>query len=78
MKTPVEWLFEQLWDTPKGKFDWYLLKAQALKMEKEQIIQAWKSGVDYRDNNGHGSTYLEIELGEQPNNYYNETFKEDR
>ena len=74
-QTAVEWLGEQLWETPKDKFKWYRLREKAKEMHKEEIEKAWKSGVDYRDNNGHGSTYLEIELGEQPNNYYNETFK---
>lgn len=37
-KTPVEWLFEKLWDEPKDKFTWYALRKKALEMEKEQIM----------------------------------------
>ena len=41
MKTPVEWLFEQLWETPKDKIEWYHLREEALKMEKEQMEYLW-------------------------------------
>jgi hypothetical protein len=59
-QTAVEYLFEQLWETPKDKFNWYLIFGQAKQMEKEQIEDA----IDYcRDK------YIDSE------NYYNETFK---
>lgn len=44
MKTPVEWLFDKLWDTPKDKFEWYLLRERALKIEKERMKDAWEDG----------------------------------
>ena len=62
MKTPVEWLFEQLWDTPKDKFEWHLLKERALKMEKERMKEAWDDGHD-----SFSSRTAE--------DFYNETFK---
>lgn len=37
-QTAVEWLFRQLWDTPKDKFEWYSILKQAKQMEEEQII----------------------------------------
>ena len=64
-QTAVEWLFEKLWETPKDKFNWYLIFGQAKEMEKEQIIEAHNQGYadGYRDN------------GNSPIDYYNETFK---
>jgi hypothetical protein len=39
MKTPVEELFELLWDTPKDKFTWYAIREQMLKKEKKQFVE---------------------------------------
>ena len=38
-ETPVEWLFQQLWDTPKDKFTWYSILSKALEKEKEGQIK---------------------------------------
>jgi hypothetical protein len=64
-QTAVEYLFEQLWETPKDKFNWYSILEQAKKMEKEQIMEAHNQGYadGYRDN------------GNSPIDYYNETYK---
>jgi hypothetical protein len=64
-QTAVEYLFEQLWETPKDKFNWYSILEQAKQMEKEQIMEAHNQGYadGYRDN------------GNSPIDYYNETFK---
>jgi uncharacterized protein (UPF0248 family) len=35
-QTAVEWLFEQLWNTPKDKLNWYAILQQAKEMEKQQ------------------------------------------
>jgi len=59
-QTAVDWLFEQLWDTPKDKLNWYAILKQAKEMERKQIIQA------FNDNLLDG-----LQVGEQ---YYNETF----
>jgi len=59
-QTAVDFLFEQLWETPKDKLNWYAILYQAKEMEKEQIIQA------FNDNLLDG-----LQVGEQ---YYNETF----
>ena len=37
-QTSVEWLFQQLWETPKDKFTWYSILEEAKAMEKQQII----------------------------------------
>lgn len=34
-ETPLTWLFQKLWDTPKDKLTWYALLAQAQEMEKQ-------------------------------------------
>lgn len=39
-QTAVQWLFEQLCETPKDKFQWYYLFEKAKEMEKQQIIEA--------------------------------------
>jgi len=43
--TATEWLFKQLWDTPKDKLTWYALLKEANKMFEQQIIDAYKYGV---------------------------------
>ena len=35
-QTAVEWLFEQLWNTPKDKLNWYAILQQAKEIEKQQ------------------------------------------
>ena len=35
-QTAVEYLFHQLWDTPKDKWNWYAILKEAKQMEKEQ------------------------------------------
>jgi hypothetical protein len=64
-QTAVEYLFEQLWETPKDKFTWYSILEKVKEMEKEQIMEAHNQGYadGYRDN------------GNSPIDYYNETFK---
>jgi DNA polymerase IIIc chi subunit len=37
-QTAVEYLFEQLWDTPKDKFIWHAILKKAKEIEQQQII----------------------------------------
>jgi hypothetical protein len=64
-QTAVEYLFEQLWETPKDKFNWYSILEKVKEMEKEQIMEAHNQGYadGYRDN------------GNSPIDYYNKTYK---
>ncbi len=39
--TPVEELFQLLWDTPKDKLTWFAIKNQMLQKEKLQISEAY-------------------------------------
>lgn len=64
-QSSVEWLFVELWNTPKDKFDWQSIFEQAKAMYKEEIIKAVSKGWDYNEE-GRVSW-----MGEQ---YYNETF----
>jgi uncharacterized protein (DUF2342 family) len=71
MKTAVEWLVEQLFKTNNNtndvkKIDSKSIIEQAKEIEKQQIIQSNRDGVDMIVNEKHFIT------GEQ---YYNETFK---
>jgi len=43
-QTSVDWLFQQLWETPKDKLTWHSILEQAKQMENEQIIDAYDKG----------------------------------
>jgi len=65
MKTPVEELFELLWDTPKDKLTWYAIRNRMVKKEMAIIIEAFHEGMrrqGWEPNRG---------IAEE---YYNETF----
>jgi len=36
-QTAIEWLFEQLWETPKDKFTWHAILDKAKEKEKQII-----------------------------------------
>ena len=65
MKTPVQELFDKLWDTPKDKFTWYAIRKEMLEKEKEVIVDAF---VDGKLDGWHNQWA-------DANDYYNETFK---
>jgi hypothetical protein len=44
-KTPVDWLFTQLWETPKDKMTWYKILMDAKKREKEEMWEVSKEGI---------------------------------
>ena len=50
-QTAVEWLFKQLWETPKDKFTWHSILEQAKEMEKEQMIEFAEFVATYSDKN---------------------------
>jgi hypothetical protein len=64
-QTAIEYLFEQLWETPKDKLTWNTILSKAKEMEKEQIMETHNQGYadGYRDN------------GNSPIDYYNKTYK---
>ena len=69
-QTAVEYLFEQLWETPKDKFTWYSILEQAKQMEKEQIKISWVSAWQDSMVNPLEYKYYEPEAEQ----YYNETY----
>jgi hypothetical protein len=67
-QTAVDWLFQQLWQTPKDKFTWYSILEQAKQIEKERIETAYNKGTV------HGIDYPESTLPITGEQYYNETY----
>ena len=65
--TPVEELFQLLWDTPKDKLTWFAIKNRMLEKEKEVIMDAYEAG-SHTEWDEH--TWMLVEKRE----YYNETF----
>ncbi len=56
-QTAVEWLFEQLWETPKDRLTWHTILKKAKEMEKKQQEQIteeseihWKSTLVITEN----------------------------
>ena len=43
-QTAVDWLFTQLWDTPKDKFEWQSIFLMAHQMHQEEIEEAHYDG----------------------------------
>jgi hypothetical protein len=58
-QTSVDWLFQQLWETPKDKLTWHSILEKAKQMEKQQMIEA----IDYCR-----ERYIDSE------NYYNQKY----
>jgi hypothetical protein len=64
-QTAVDWLFTQLWETPKDKFTWQSILKEAKEREKMQIERANLHGAS--------ATILhKLKLGQ----YYKETYEE--
>ena len=67
-QTATDWMFDQLWETPKDKLAWFKILMESEEMHKGQIKDAYKEGagdieVQYKD------------LGEiHSEQYYNETY----
>jgi hypothetical protein len=64
-KTATDWMFDQLWETPKDKLAWFKILMEAKKMEKEQIMEA--ASIVLWTNNSNS-----IVLAEK---YYKETYE---
>ena len=59
--TSLEFLFNELWETPKDKLTWHSILNKAKEMHKKEIIKAYCNGNDL--------------IGAEQ--YYQETFKKD-
>jgi hypothetical protein len=58
--TPVEELFQLLWDTPKDKLTWFAIKKRMLQKEKLYISEAYINATKGME--------------QEFEDYYNETF----
>ena len=69
-QSSIEFLFRELWDMPKDRFDWGAVFIKAEAMHKEEIMDAFQLGKwDW-------SEHLEKDTeSKDPMKYYNETFK---
>jgi hypothetical protein len=45
-QSAIEWLFSQLWEEPKDKMIWYAILEKAKEMQKKQIAEAYRTGVE--------------------------------
>ena len=45
-QTAVEFLFNELWELPKDKFNWNTILSKAKEMEKKQIMDAVEYHID--------------------------------
>jgi len=70
-QTAVDWLFTQLWETPRDKFTWQIILKEAKEMEKEQIEDAFDTGLCDGYDYGFTNDSPTKENGEQ---YYKETY----
>jgi hypothetical protein len=41
-KTAVDWMFDQLWETPKDKLAWFKILMEAKQIHEEQIKEAYR------------------------------------
>ena len=61
--TPVEELFQLLWDTPQDKLTWFAIKKRMLEKEKEVIMDAYEYGFsDAKSNHDHNKRILQRNL----------------
>jgi hypothetical protein len=69
-QTATDWMFDQLWETPKDKLAWFKILMDAKQINEQQIKEAYKCGA----------CDLEIQyspVGEiNSQQYYNETYGE--
>lgn len=43
-QTATDWMFDQLWETPKDKLAWFKILMEAKEKEKSHILDAYLSG----------------------------------
>jgi len=81
-QTAVQWLFNELWDKPKDKFEWHALLDKALAMEKGQSISDYCEGFRASGEGWNGEYGLENgldvagEIGAE--DYFNRTYGGDK
>jgi hypothetical protein len=66
-QTAVDYLFKELWDTPKDKLTWNNILKKAKEYEKQQIKRDFAKGYITDFNNDH--------VGKKLEKYYKETYR---
>lgn len=72
-KTATEWLFEQLWDSPKDKLTWNAILEQAKEIHRQQYIEDMRIIQSIDDVDFDGNVTFIINNIEQ---YYIDTYGE--
>jgi hypothetical protein len=75
-QTAVDWLFTQLWETPKDKLTWHSILEEAKLLEQEQIREAHFSGSG--NNSFEALSLREKDVSnsyENSRQYYKETYE---
>lgn len=67
-QSSVDWLFSQLWETPKDKYTWFGLLMKAKEKHEKEIIDSFT----YEDNT-QWSKEIRTKAAKQ---YYNENFNQ--
>jgi len=74
-QTSIEWLFENLWHEPKDKLTWHSIFEKAKEMHKQEIIDAFKSGLKSPYHQDYTFVIQDNQEGTKSGQYYQETFK---
>jgi hypothetical protein len=62
----TDWMFDQLWETPKDKLAWFKILMDAKQIEKHQIEDAYESGVwDVGCRNADSKKYYKENYGQK-------------
>ena len=56
--TAVDYLFQELWDSPKDKLTWNVILKYAKEMEEHEIAEAYTEGFLAGDNNVYKGGYV--------------------
>ena len=70
-QSSVQWLFQQLWDTPKNKLEWQSIFLMAHQMHQDEIEEAWYNSLTKADYLS-GDEYYKGTFGRQDNEQQNQ------
>jgi len=56
-QSSVEWLFVELWNTPKDKFEWQSIFEKAKAMHREEIQNSFVEGTQFICENELGARF---------------------
>jgi hypothetical protein len=67
-QSSVDWLFDQLWETPRDKITWFKILMEAKEKHEREIIDSYRVGEVESTMPISNRLYAAV-------NYYNENFK---